>query len=71
MGEELLQEFINFCLNYLSKIKLPRKRYYHFILVVSTIILFPMSHFQVTNIQYIQFAQKVVDICRCVLCIFY
>ncbi|XP_019735267.1 phosphomannomutase 2 isoform X2 [Hippocampus comes] len=26
MGEELLQEFINFCLNYLSKIKLPRKR---------------------------------------------
>ncbi|XP_061628092.1 phosphomannomutase 2 isoform X1 [Phyllopteryx taeniolatus] len=26
MGEELLQEFINFCLNYLSKIKLPKKR---------------------------------------------
>ncbi|XP_061685732.1 phosphomannomutase 2 isoform X2 [Syngnathoides biaculeatus] len=26
MGEELLQEFINFCLNYMSKIKLPKKR---------------------------------------------
>lgn len=26
MGEELLQNFINFCLNYLSTIKLPRKR---------------------------------------------
>lgn len=26
MGEELLQEFINFCLNYMSRIKLPRKR---------------------------------------------
>ncbi|XP_028292880.1 phosphomannomutase 2 isoform X2 [Gouania willdenowi] len=26
MGEELLQDFINFCLNYLSKIKLPKKR---------------------------------------------
>ncbi|XP_056136154.1 phosphomannomutase 2 [Lampris incognitus] len=26
MGEELLQDFINFCLNYLAKIKLPRKR---------------------------------------------
>lgn len=29
MGEDLLQEFINFCLNYMSKIKLPRKRYTH------------------------------------------
>lgn len=27
MGEELLQEFINFCLSYLAKIKLPKKRY--------------------------------------------
>ncbi|CAL8329015.1 unnamed protein product [Lota lota] len=26
MGEELLQEFINFCLNYLATIKLPKKR---------------------------------------------
>ncbi|XP_070835409.1 phosphomannomutase 2 isoform X2 [Chaetodon trifascialis] len=26
MGEELLQDFINFCLNYMAKIKLPRKR---------------------------------------------
>ncbi|KAL1024033.1 hypothetical protein UPYG_G00050530 [Umbra pygmaea] len=26
MGEDLLQDFINFCLNYLAKIKLPRKR---------------------------------------------
>lgn len=26
MGEELLQEFINFCLNYMAKIKLPKKR---------------------------------------------
>ncbi|KAJ3583795.1 hypothetical protein NHX12_015582 [Muraenolepis orangiensis] len=26
MGEELLQEFINYCLNYLATIKLPRKR---------------------------------------------
>ncbi|XP_045567658.1 phosphomannomutase 2 [Salmo salar] len=26
MGEDLLQDFINFCLNYLSKITLPRKR---------------------------------------------
>lgn len=26
MGEELLQDFINFCLDYLAKIKLPRKR---------------------------------------------
>uniref|UniRef100_A0A3Q1EU00 Phosphomannomutase n=1 Tax=Acanthochromis polyacanthus TaxID=80966 RepID=A0A3Q1EU00_9TELE len=26
MGEELLQNFINFCLNYMSRIKLPRKR---------------------------------------------
>uniref|UniRef100_A0A671MN20 Phosphomannomutase n=2 Tax=Sinocyclocheilus anshuiensis TaxID=1608454 RepID=A0A671MN20_9TELE len=26
MGEEVLQDFINFCLNYLSKIKLPKKR---------------------------------------------
>lgn len=26
MGEELLQDFINFCLNYMSKIKLPKKR---------------------------------------------
>lgn len=27
MGEELLQDFINFCLNYMAKIKLPKKRY--------------------------------------------
>uniref|UniRef100_A0A8C7JWE9 Phosphomannomutase n=1 Tax=Oncorhynchus kisutch TaxID=8019 RepID=A0A8C7JWE9_ONCKI len=27
MGEDLLQDFINFCLNYLAKITLPRKRY--------------------------------------------
>lgn len=26
MGEELLQDFINFCLNYMAKIKLPKKR---------------------------------------------
>ncbi|KAK6324373.1 hypothetical protein J4Q44_G00037150 [Coregonus suidteri] len=26
MGEDLIQDFINFCLNYLSKITLPRKR---------------------------------------------
>ncbi|XP_051983149.1 phosphomannomutase 2 isoform X2 [Xyrauchen texanus] len=26
LGEEILQDFINFCLNYLSKIKLPKKR---------------------------------------------
>ncbi|XP_056308193.1 phosphomannomutase 2 [Danio aesculapii] len=26
LGEDILQEFINFCLNYLSKIKLPKKR---------------------------------------------
>ncbi|XP_052368842.1 phosphomannomutase 2 isoform X1 [Oncorhynchus keta] len=26
MGEDLLQDFINFCLNYLAKITLPRKR---------------------------------------------
>lgn len=26
LGEEVLQDFINFCLNYLSKIKLPKKR---------------------------------------------
>uniref|UniRef100_A0A3B5M0L9 Phosphomannomutase n=1 Tax=Xiphophorus couchianus TaxID=32473 RepID=A0A3B5M0L9_9TELE len=26
MGEELLQDFINFCLNYMAKIQLPRKR---------------------------------------------
>ncbi|XP_066544973.1 phosphomannomutase 2 [Amia ocellicauda] len=26
LGEELLQDFINFCLNYMSKIKLPKKR---------------------------------------------
>ncbi|TRY88348.1 hypothetical protein DNTS_033791 [Danionella cerebrum] len=26
LGEEILQEFINFCLDYLSKIKLPKKR---------------------------------------------
>ncbi|XP_054635643.1 phosphomannomutase 2 isoform X2 [Dunckerocampus dactyliophorus] len=26
MGEELLQEFINFCLSYMAKIKLPKKR---------------------------------------------
>lgn len=26
MGEDLLQEFINFCLNYMAKIKLPKKR---------------------------------------------
>ncbi|KAM8842748.1 phosphomannomutase 2 [Synchiropus picturatus] len=26
MGEELLQDFINFCLNYMATIKLPRKR---------------------------------------------
>ncbi|XP_013855515.1 phosphomannomutase 2 [Austrofundulus limnaeus] len=26
LGEELLQDFINFCLNYMAKIKLPRKR---------------------------------------------
>uniref|UniRef100_A0A3Q3X862 Phosphomannomutase n=1 Tax=Mola mola TaxID=94237 RepID=A0A3Q3X862_MOLML len=26
MGEELLQDFINFCLSYMAKIKLPRKR---------------------------------------------
>lgn len=29
MGEELLQEFINFCLSYMAKIKLPKKRYGH------------------------------------------
>lgn len=29
MGEELLQDFINFCLNYMAKIKLPKKRYRH------------------------------------------
>lgn len=29
MGEELLQDFINFCLNYMAKIKLPKKRYSH------------------------------------------
>ncbi|KAL4624498.1 phosphomannomutase 2 [Arapaima gigas] len=26
LGEELLQDFINFCLNYMAKIKLPKKR---------------------------------------------
>lgn len=26
MGEDILQDFINFCLNYLSKLKLPKKR---------------------------------------------
>ncbi|XP_051746342.1 phosphomannomutase 2 [Ctenopharyngodon idella] len=26
LGEDILQEFINFCLNYLSKVKLPKKR---------------------------------------------
>lgn len=26
MGEELLQDFINFCLNYMAQIKLPKKR---------------------------------------------
>lgn len=26
MGEDLLQDFINFCLNYMAKIKLPKKR---------------------------------------------
>uniref|UniRef100_A0A673HIB8 Phosphomannomutase n=1 Tax=Sinocyclocheilus rhinocerous TaxID=307959 RepID=A0A673HIB8_9TELE len=28
LGEEVLQDFINFCLNYLSKIKLPKKSFF-------------------------------------------
>lgn len=35
MGEELLQDFINFCLNYMAKIKLPKKRYRHVRVLIS------------------------------------
>lgn len=34
MGEDLLQDFINFCLNYMAKIKLPKKRYRHTVRVM-------------------------------------
>lgn len=27
MGEDILQELINYCLSYIAKIKLPKKRY--------------------------------------------
>ncbi len=35
MGEDLLQDFINFCLNYMAKIKLPKKRYRHIRVMIS------------------------------------
>uniref|UniRef100_A0AAZ3SN20 Phosphomannomutase n=1 Tax=Oncorhynchus tshawytscha TaxID=74940 RepID=A0AAZ3SN20_ONCTS len=40
MGEDLLQDFINFCLNYLAKITLPRKRYTFSLSLTGTFIEF-------------------------------
>lgn len=42
MGEELLQSFINFCLNYMANIKLPRKRSLRVTIILTCVCFDPV-----------------------------
>ncbi|MBN3303828.1 PMM2 Phosphomannomutase, partial [Amia calva] len=74
LGEELLQDFINFCLNYMSKIKLPKKRgtFIEFRNGMLNVCPVGRSCSQEERMEFFEFDQTVCSLCdfneMCMFC---